>query len=335
MKALTNPVTVLVTGACGFIGHHVVEAMLRTGHNVVALDCLDETSSLDRLRMFHDHLGFSFMWHDLKSPINDLVSSLIGDVDAIFHLAASTHVDRSIQNSMPFVFDNVVGTAHLLEYARSKPNLSLFLNFSTDEVFGPASSGILYKEQDRYDARNPYSATKAAAVDIAHAYANTYGLPVITTHCMNVFGERQHPEKFVPFIIRSLVLGEVVPIHATPDKKALGSRFYIYARNVAELMVQILDAIRKGRWAPPDKLNIPGECEIDNLELAQRVATCVDKELKYELVDFHSSRPGHDLRYALDGKKIEELGFEIPTNFDSALQRTVSWYLANRDWLLL
>jgi dTDP-glucose 4,6-dehydratase len=326
---------VLITGACGFIGHHVVGAMLARGHEAVALDCLDETSSLDRLRLFHDHERFQFVWHDLKSPINDLVASLIGNIDAIFHLAASTHVDRSIQNSMPFVFDNVVGTGHLLEYARSLPDLALFLNFSTDEVFGPAPAGVAYKEDDRYDARNPYSATKAAACELAHAYANTYGLPVITTHCMNVFGERQHPEKFIPLIIRLLLLDAPVLIHATPDKQSVGSRFYIHAGTVADLMVQILERVRDQTWLPPDKLNIPGDREVDNLALARMVADCVGKKLHYKLIDFHSTRPGHDLRYALDGEKIERLGFSMPRNFEDALRATVVWYLANRNWLLL
>jgi dTDP-glucose 4,6-dehydratase len=332
---MTKPLRVLITGACGFIGHHVARAMVDAGHEVVALDCLDETSSLDRLRDFHDHERFRFVWHDLKSPINDLVASLLGDINAIFHLAASTHVDRSIQNSMPFVLDNVVGTGHLLEYARSLPDLVLLLNFSTDEVFGPAPEGVAYKENDRYDPRNPYSATKAAAVELAHAYANTYGLPVITTHCMNVFGERQHPEKFVPLIIRLLLLDAPVQIHASPDKTALGSRFYIHAGAVASLMVQILDRVRGHEWLPPDKLNIPGEREVDNLALARMVADCVGKKLHYQLVDFHSTRPGHDLRYALDGEKIEKLGFSMPSSFADSLRATVSWYLANRNWLLL
>lgn len=323
---------VLVTGACGFIGHHLVDAFVQRGLSVVALDRLDETSTQARLAPIGDHV--EVIWHDLKAPVNELVSALIGKIDAIFHLAASTHVDRSIQNSMPFVLDNVVGTANLLEYARTLPQLRLFLNFSTDEVFGPAPDDISYLEDDRYDPRNPYSATKAAAVDIAHAYANTYGIPVITTHCMNIYGERQHPEKFIPLVIGSVLKGRTVPIHVDCADEKPGSRFYIYAGNVAELMGNILDHVVGSTWKPPDKLNIPGELELDNLEMAHRIARCAGRNLNFELVDFHSTRPGHDLRYALDGQKLIDLGLAMPQNFDETLQRTVDWYLENPDWLL-
>lgn len=332
MRTPGRSLGVLVTGACGFIGHHVVDALVNRGHRVIALDRLDSTSTQQRIASLgHD---IPVVWHDLRAPINELIQELIGPVDAIFHLAASTHVDRSIQDSLPFVYDNVVGTANLLEYARGLDSLRLFLNFSTDECFGPAAKGVSYKEYDRYDPRNPYSSTKTAAVELAHSYANTYGLPVITTHCMNVFGERQHPEKFIPFVIGSVLRGKTVPIHIDITDKSPGTRFYLYAGNVADLMGQILDAVVEGRWKTPDKLNIPGEEEIDNLAMAQKIASCVGKNLRYELVDFHSTRPGHDLRYALDGEKLSRLGFSLPKNLDAALQKTVDWYLADRKWLL-
>jgi dTDP-glucose 4,6-dehydratase len=323
---------VLITGACGFIGHHVAEAMVAAGHDVVCLDRIDQTSTQHRLLSVQDRVRF--VWHDLKSPINEIVAAAIGPVDAIFHLAASTHVDRSIESSLPFVLDNVVGTANLLEYARSL-DLALFLNFSTDEVFGPAPNGVSYKECDRYDARNPYSATKAGAEELAHAYANTYGVPVISTHCMNVFGERQHPEKFVPMVIGSVLQGRKVTIHADHDRVTPGSRFYIYGKAVAALMVRVLEAVHTGKLSVPDKLNIPGALELDNLAMAKQISECVGKPLDYELVDFHSTRPGHDLRYALDDTKITDLGILKHGNFEDDIARTVAWYLENRDWLLL
>lgn len=322
---------VLVTGGGGFIGHHVVGAMVDAGHSVVVLDRLDQTSTLMRINAFRDDV--KFVWHDLRAPVNELVSSMIGPVDAIFHLAASTHVDRSIQDSVQFVLDNVLGTAHLLEYARGLPALKLLLNFSTDEVFGPAPAGVAYGEFDRYDARNPYSATKAGACELAHAYANTYKMPVITTHCMNVFGERQHSEKFVPLVIGSVLRGDTVCIHTDKDGTA-GSRFYIYARDVADMMVRVLGRVVAGGLSTPDKLNIPGVLEVDNLSMARKIADFVGRPLQYELVDFHSSRPGHDLRYALDPRKIESLGLLAHTDFDEALGRTVRWYLDHGDWLL-
>lgn len=326
---------ILVTGAAGFIGHHLCHVLLAAGHRVVGLDRIDHTSTLDRLRGVRNTDHFKFVWHDLKSPINSLVSSLIGDVQAVFHLAASTHVERSIKNSLPFVLDNVVGTTHLLEYARSLSDLRLFLNFSTDEVFGSASSGIAYKENDAYHPKNPYSSTKAAAVEIAHSYANTYGIPVLTTHCMNVFGERQHPEKFVPLIIQKVLQRQPVEIHATPDLKSIGARFYIYAPKVAGIVSKILDAVEAGLLQTNTKLNIPGDREVDNLELARFVADCCGQKLHYQLIDFHSSRPGHDLRYALDATAICDAGLLPPPSLEKDIEATVSWYLKHKEWLLL
>jgi dTDP-glucose 4,6-dehydratase len=291
---------------------------------VIALDRLDETSTMGRLKGLPN---VRFIWHDLRAPINDLVAHMIGDVDAIYHFAASTHVDRSISNGMSFVYDNVVGTGHLLEYARQLDGLKLFLNFSTDEVFGPAPEGVSYKEEDRHDARNPYSATKAGA------YGNTYGIPVMTTHCMNAFGEGQHPEKFIPFVIRSLIKGDTVPIHVSPEGEA-GSRFYIYVKDIGVLMRRILEKVDSGELSLPTKMNIPGVEEVDNLAMAQLIAKHANMELKHEPIDFHSTRPGHDLRYALDGQRIREYGLYELTSMDEGMAATVSWYLENRKWLL-
>lgn len=321
---------ILVTGACGFIGHHAVEEFSKHGHEVIALDRLDETSTMARLQGMEN---VRFVWHDLRAPINDLVAHLIGDVDAIYHFAASTHVDRSIANGMNFVYDNVVGTGHLLEYARGLENLKLLLNFSTDEVFGPAEQGVAYKEGDRHDARNPYSATKSGGEELAHAYANTYGLPVMTTHCMNAFGEGQHPEKFVPFVIRSLIKGSTVPIHVSPEGEA-GSRFYIYVKDIAVIMRRLLEKAVDGSISLPNKMNIPGVAEVDNLAMAELIAKHAGMELKSEPIDFHSTRPGHDLRYALDGERIKEYGLAEFTSMDDGMAKTVAWYLSNREWLL-
>jgi len=312
---------VLVTGAAGFIGHHIVQTMAEAGHEVICLDRIDSTSTLERLKGIK---GARTIWHDLRSPINELLGKMIGPVDYIYHLAASTHVDRSIQNSMEFVFDNVVGTANLLEFARTLPDLKLLVNFSTDEVYGPAPDGIEYKETDRFDARNPYSATKAAAVDLVHAYANTYGLPCLTTFCMNAFGEGQHPEKFLPFVIRSLILGETVPIHIDPRDN----------KDIANIMLDIMEKLAKGKEVP-DRMNIPGVKEVDNLAMAQAIAKAADMYLNYELVDFHSTRPGHDLRYALEGSVLKAHGLDNYTSFEASMKRTVTWYLENREWLML
>lgn len=321
---------ILVTGAAGFIGHHLVNTLLDNAHSVVGLDRIDETSTLARLPRGHDR--FKFVWHDLRAPINELVSGMIGNVDAICHLAASTHVERSIRHSMSFVEDNVVGTGHLLEYAKSK-QLKMFLNFSTDEVFGPAPEGIAYDDDAGFDARNPYSATKAAAEELCHAYSNTYGIPVLTTHCMNAFGERQHPEKFVPFVIRSVMDEREVPVHVSPLGEP-GSRFYIDVKDIGRIVCALVEGMPQNPLTLPAKLNIPGVVEMDNLAMAKAIAEHVGKPLRYRLEDFHSTRPGHDLRYALAGEKLKSLGLADYTPFQESLERTVLWYLDNPEWLL-
>ena len=322
----------LITGGAGFIGHHVVEWMLEhTDWEVVILDRLDISGNLNRLTdlpCWEKEQGrVRFIWHDLKAAISPTIAHSIGPVDFILHMAASSHVDRSIADPMSFVMDNVVGTCSLLDYAR-EVECAKAIYFSTDEVFGPAPEGTAYKEWDRYHSGNPYAASKAGAEELTLAFENTYGLPVLVTHTMNVFGERQHPEKFLPLVISRALSGELVTIHANKDCTQVGSRFYIHARSVAEA----LDFLWS-RGEPGDKYNIVGEVEVDNLQLAQMIAEIVGKPLNYELVDFHSSRPGHDLRYALDGSKLAEMGWQPEANFEQSLQRTVEWYLDNPAWL--
>jgi dTDP-glucose 4,6-dehydratase len=226
---------------------------------------------------------------------------------------------------MAFVMDNVVGTCTMLEFAR-KSGCKAFVYFSTDEVFGPAAEGQAFKEWDRYKSGNPYAATKAGGEELALAYHNTYGVPVIITHTMNVVGRRQHWEKFVPSTIGKVLKGEIVTIHASPDMKTPGSRFYISADSVAEALVRISET---GEEAG-QKFNIVGAEEINNLDMARRIAAAMRKELRYELVDFHSSRPGHDLRYALDGQLLrDKLGFAPKLD----IKPVVDWYLHNPSWL--
>jgi dTDP-glucose 4,6-dehydratase len=263
----------------------------------------------------------------LKSEVGDIISNTIGDIDIILHLAAGSHVDRSIEDPMSFVMDNVVGTANILNYAR-KANIERMIYFSTDEVFGPAPEGVNYKEWDRYNSGNPYSASKAGAEELCLAFHNTYKLPVIVTHCMNVFGERQHPEKYIPMVIRSVLTGDKVTIHANSDLTKAGSRYYIHARNVAKAVSFLLEHGEDG-----EKYNIVGEKEVDNLQLAQIIADHMGLELNYELVDFHGARPGHDLRYALCGEKMEGMGWELERNLEKSLHDVVDWSLANRDWI--
>jgi len=306
-------VRVLLTGGAGFIGSHVLNRLVQD-HEVTIIDRLD-----NRVRFFY---------HDLRAPISQYLAGQLGTrFDYILHLGAATHVDRSIENPMEFVQDNVVATCNILDYARVA-GCRRFLQFSTDEVFGPAPEGVAYKEWDRYKSGNPYAASKAGAEELAISYHNTYGLPVFVTHTMNVIGQYQHPEKFIPSTIRKVRDGETVTIHANKDRTKAGSRFYIHAKHVADAVVFLLDKAEAG-----EKYNIVGEREVDNLELARLVSGYIGKPLHYEMTDFHSSRPGHDLRYALDGAKMKKMGWTPPETFEAGLKETVGWYLRNPEWL--
>jgi dTDP-glucose 4,6-dehydratase len=338
---------VLITGGAGFIAHHVVDHILRTTDwNIVCLDRLDISGNLNRLHdMFQCHDPSEIrdrvriIYHDLRAEINSQIAADIGHIDYVLHIAASSHVDRSIANPMEFVQNNVVGTVNILDYARTRfPNLERFVYFSTDEIFGPAPAGVSYREYDRYNSTNPYSASKAAGEEMCVAYENTYKMPIVVTHTMNVFGERQHPEKFIPSTIKKVRDGETVIIHADPTRTRAGTRMYIHAQDVAEGLMHILsltDYRHTGDFggAHCPKFNLVGTEEIDNLSLAMSIAQSVGRELNYEMADFHSSRPGHDLRYALDGELLKSLGWQPRIRLSERIDSMVKWTLNNPRWL--
>jgi len=340
---------VLITGGAGFIAHHLIYFLLKnTNWEIVSLDRLDYSGNLNRLDHIMSELPESqrkrlkIVFHDLKSEINPWIKKEIGIVDVILHLAAGSHVDRSIDYPMEFVLDNVVGTANILDFARfinDKQKLERFIYFSTDEVFGPAPEGVDYTENDRYNSTNPYSATKAGGEELTVAYENTFGLPAYITHTMNVFGERQHPEKFIPMCIKKIRDGESVTIHSDKTKTIPGTRHYIHAEDVAEAVYFLLTKkinieIDYGGAKCP-KFNIVGPEEINNLELAQIIADSQGMDLKYEMVDFHSSRPGHDLRYSLSGDKMKKLGWEPSIKLTNRIKQVVEWSLKNESWIEL
>ncbi len=327
------PKTIVITGGCGFIGHHFVEhVVLSTNWNIVILDKLSYASNgLERLRDTGclDNERVRVFTNDLINPLPEGLKREIGnEVNYIVHMAAETHVDNSIKDPALFLRNNIDSTLNMLEYARSLPTLETFFYFSTDEVFGPALDGVLFKEWDRHKPTNPYSASKSAAEQICVAYENTYQVPLMIVNVMNAFGERQHVEKFIPLCTKKVMNGEKVYIHSYPDKKQSGTRFYIHGRNIANA---VLFLIQNGKLG--EKYNISGEREVSNLEMAQLIAKYVGKELNYEMVDFHSDRPGHDLRYGLDGSKLFEMGFKLPVNFEESLEKTVEWTLQNQKWL--
>jgi len=337
---------VLITGGAGFIAHHVISHILKTTDwNVVCLDRLDFSGNLNRIADMMEEFDLEtrkrvrVVFHDLKAELNPQLVHQIGDVDYVLHLAAGSHVDRSIEFPMEFVYDNVVGTGNILNYARGLPKLERFVYFSTDEVFGPAPNGIAYKERDRYNSTNPYSATKAAGEELCVAFENTYKMPIFVTHTMNVFGQRQHPEKFIPMVIQKVRDNETVQIHSDPSKTTPGSRHYIHANDVASGLLHILALpadfdrrVDEGQAKCP-KFNLVGKEEIDNLSLARYIAESQGKPLNYELVDFHSSRPGHDLRYALSGDYMRDLGWEPKISLKERIKEVVDWTLVNPRWL--
>lgn len=351
---------VLVTGGAGFVGYHLIEHIMKnTEWNVVTLDRLDTSGNMNRLQeMLQDHQEWNgrikFVFHDLKAEINELVAKrLDGPFDYILHLAAGSHVDRSITDPMLFFHDNCIGTVNLLLYAKggglnmTEGNNGKFLYFSTDEVFGPAPfEGDFkgYKEWDRHNPNNPYAAAKSAAEQACISFANTYRMPLVITNTMNIFGERQHPEKFIPLIVKKVLNDELLSIHSNKEKTKAGKRHYLHARNVSSAALWVLEngKVLDGS-ATQGRYNIVGEVEVDNLALAHMVHKIVQEwqvekglqthPLKYELVDFHSGRPGHDLRYALDGGLLASEGFSYAVDFENSLRKTIRWTLEHENWL--
>lgn len=324
---------ILVTGGAGFIAHHVIEYLLEnTDADIISLDRLDTSGNLSRLNTILNinpqwTKRLKVVWHDLKAPISDFNCKLIGnDITHILHFAAASHVDRSVLYPMEFVLDNVVGTCNILDFARLNcKNLKLFLYFSTDEIFGSAPIGIKYKEDDRYRSSNPYSASKAGGEELCVAYENTYNIPVIITHTMNVYGERQHPEKYIPIIINKLLKNEELEIHSNPEQTEAGKRHYLHAKDVASAVHFLINNHIIGQ-----KYNIVANEESDNLQLALKIAKIMNKQLKYKLVDPKITRPRHDFRYSLCGQKLKNMGWQQKISLDQGLESTINWFLKNK-----
>lgn len=338
---------VLITGGAGFIGHHLINYFLKnTNWEITSLDRLDYSGNLNRISDMMNRTDFKtkkrvrIIYHDLRAEINQMIKKELGEFNYVLHLAASSHVDRSIEDPMAFVLDNVVATCNILNFSRSLKKLERFIYFSTDEVFGPAPKGINYQERDRYNSTNPYSASKAGGEELAVAFENTYKMPIYITHTMNVFGERQHPEKFIPMTINNVRNNNTVIVHSDKNKKIPGSRHYIHANDVADGCLFLIKNSKKIKLISEDfggakcpKFNLVGPTEIDNLELAQKIAKSQKRKLKYKMVDFHSSRPGHDLRYALDGSLMKSLGWVPKISLDKRISQVVNWTLKNKRWL--
>lgn len=334
-----NKKRVLLTGAGGFFGSHLLRhLMVNTDWEFVCPCSWQHKGTPERLENAINGLDKSrvtVITHDLTAPFTETTKKRIGHIDIILNIASNSHVNRSIDNPREFIIGNTLIAYNMLEFAREcKPEV--FLQFSTDEVYGAAPDGVNFKEWSTIIPSNPYSASKASQEATAISYWRTYNIPVIITNTMNLFGETQDAEKYTAQLIKKINSGETVTIHGSEGN--IGSRFYLHARNGADAVLFILNNLppklyNEGENHVPDRYNIVGDIEMDNLSLAQLVAKMMDKELKYELVDFHKGRPGHDRRYALDGSKLKELGWTAPMQFEDSLKKSIEWTLINKFWL--
>lgn len=336
---------ILLTGAAGFVGAHVLRHLLtNTDWEIVCPVSFKHKGMPVRITNSVE----LDQWHRVKVVRCDLSMPFgpaqVGTVDVVMNVASESHVDRSIDHPVSFIDNNVQLMLNMLDYA-SATGVKLFLQMSTDEVYGPAPAGYAHKEWDTMLPSNPYSASKAAQEAICIAYWRTYGVPVVITNTMNIIGEMQDAEKFVAKVMRSARQGIPMPIHVSPEGVP-GSRFYLHARNLADAWLWLTrmyfdcnmrEAVRVPRFADgsdrPDRWHIVGEREIDNIEMATLIAQMMGEPIQLEPVNFHQSRPGHDLRYALDGTKLAEAGWKAPFSLEESLRKTVQWTLAHPEWL--
>lgn len=337
---------ILITGIDGFVGHHTFEHIMKnTDWTVVGVDSLTKEHKGDSLRLsqvleVHPEWRARLVKHriNLSGHISHRVADVVGEVDYVLNIASRSHVDDSITDPVPFVTDNVALALAMGEYARiTKPKK--FIQCSTDEVFGPAIGEEQHTEWLPFKPSNPYAASKASQNAILYSYWRTYEVPLMITHCMNMFGERQDPEKYIPMCIAKIQRGEELTIHGKEGD--IGSRMYLHCRNLADAWLYMLREINPVMYEDdhtkhqePLAMNIAGQVEMDNLELADLIAAHLGKELKYKLVDFHSARPGHDRRYALDSTKIRQAGWSESLSFEETIEKTIQWTVEHPEWML-
>lgn len=331
---------VLLTGGGGFVGAHTLAHLLQeTGWDVVVVDSFRHKGKTDRIAQ--TLAGGPPEWrervkiylHDLGAPFSAQALHWLQPLDYIIAMASESHVDRSISDPLPFVRNNVELIMSTLELAREiQPEHMVVV--STDEVYGPIRGDEASpREWAPMLPSNPYAASKAAQEALAIAWWRTYGVPLSIVNCMNLIGERQDAEKFLPMLIAKINSGETVTIHGRPGN--IGTRHYLHARNLADAILFIVRHLPPGMFPEsdrPDRYNVVGRDRLSNLQLAQSVATLLGKPLRYELRDF--ARPGHDPHYGLDGGKLRALGWKPPVPFESSLAKTVHWTLSHPEWLL-
>lgn len=329
---------ILVTGGAGFIGSAVVRKAVREGHSVINLDSLTYAACLENVASVSNAPGYVFEHADIRdrTAVDRIFSA--HDPDVVMHLAAESHVDRSIDGPGDFVETNITGTYNMLESARAhwtrrgKPETFRFHHISTDEVFGslPNDPAIKFTEDTPYDPRSPYSASKAASDHLVRAWHETYGLPVVLSNCSNNYGPFHFPEKLIPVIILNALAGKPLPIYGDGSN----IRDWLYVEDHAEALLLVVQKGKIGR-----SYNIGGENERTNLELVRTLCAILDaKKPKAngsyaDQITFVTDRPGHDARYAIDPSRIrKELGWKPSVTVEEGLAQTVNWYLSNEDW---
>ncbi|MBB3995882.1 dTDP-glucose 4,6-dehydratase [Sulfitobacter undariae] len=327
---------ILITGGAGFIGSAVVRLAVARGHSVVNLDALTYAACLDNIASVSGDPLYAFEQADIRD--RNAVARILEThkPDAIMHLAAESHVDRSIDAPGEFIETNITGTYTLLEAARAywttqgKPESFRFHHVSTDEVFGSLGDTGMFTEDTPYDPRSPYSASKAASDHLVRAWSETYGLPVVLSNCSNNYGPYHFPEKLIPVVILNALAGKPLPIYGNGSNV----RDWLYVEDHADALLCVLEKGRLGR-----SYNIGGENERSNLELVQTLCAILDEKRPRaggsyaELITFVTDRPGHDARYAIDPTRIrQELGWRPSVTVEEGLERTVQWYLDNEDW---
>jgi dTDP-glucose 4,6-dehydratase len=327
---------ILVTGGAGFIGSAVVRLAVARKHNVINVDALTYAACVDNLNSVADSSFYAFEHVDIRDrPSLDRVFS-DHQPDAVMHLAAESHVDRSIDGPRDFIETNITGTFNMLEAARGywmesgKPESFRFHHISTDEVYGSLGATGKFTEETPYDPRSPYSASKAASDHLVRAWHETYGLPVVLTNCSNNYGPFHFPEKLIPVAILNALAGKPIPVYGAGENV----RDWLYVDDHANALLLVLEKGQIGR-----SYNIGGENERRNIDLVRAICTILDKKRPkprgsyVEQITFVDDRPGHDARYAIDPKRIrEELGWRPSITVEEGLERTVQWYLDNETW---
>jgi len=325
----------LVTGGAGFIGSAVVRQAIAAGHGVVNVDCLTYAACLENVASVAGNPLYAFEQVDIRDAGALARVFVRHRPDAVMHLAAESHVDRSIDGPGAFIDTNVHGTYTLLEAARGywqeqgRPAGFRFHHISTDEVFGSLGAEGLFTEDTPYDPRSPYSASKAASDHLVRAWHHTYGLPVVLSNCSNNYGPFHFPEKLIPVVILNALAGRAIPVYG----QGQNVRDWLYVEDHAEALLLVVQKGAVGR-----SYNVGGANEARNIDLVRKICTILDQRRPdaaphERLIEFVTDRPGHDLRYAIDATRIRaELGWQPSVTLDEGLERTVDWFLANEAW---